>query len=65
MERRLSTAPGPGKVGVAVATSVELVAGQFACKALSQSTFSAHHHLSHPNTIHAKPHLVTGICNVS
>jgi len=34
-------------------------------KAERQCTLSAHHHLSHSNTIHAKPHLFTGIRNVS
>jgi len=28
-------------------------------------TLSAHHHLSHSNTVHAKPHLSTGIRNAS
>lgn len=30
-----------------------------------ECTLSAHQHLSHPNTIHAKPHVFTGIRNVS
>jgi transposase-like protein len=31
----------------------------------TRCTLSAHHHLLHSNTIHAKPHLFTGIRNVS
>jgi hypothetical protein len=32
---------------------------------VSRCTLSAHHHLSHSNTIHANPRLFTGIRNVS
>ena len=32
---------------------------------LHRCTLSAHHHLTHPNTIHAKPHVFTGIRNAS
>ena len=34
-------------------------------KILAECTLSAHHNLTHSNTVHAEPHLFTGIRNAS